>query len=48
MMLGEHKGREEKMLTTEGLFRKSTFCTSMDVNSVWQTCHEYFYEIELS
>ena len=28
-MLGEHKGRE-KILSTEGFFRKSTFCTSME------------------
>jgi hypothetical protein len=30
-MLGEHKGRE-KILSTEGFFRKSTFCTLMDIN----------------
>ena len=30
-MLGEHKGRE-KILSTEGFFRKSTFCTVVDAN----------------
>ena len=31
-MLGEHKGREKKILSTEGFFRKSTFCTLVDAN----------------
>ena len=30
-MLGEHKWRE-KILSTEGFFRKSTFCTLVDEN----------------
>ena len=31
-MLGEHNGREKKISSTEGFFRKSTFCALMNVN----------------